>query len=153
MKKILLIILSGCLPLLSFGQIKTCDATLYMVNASNDTLPFSYAFVILVNGQNTEGEFQTDQNGKFQFQFDPSLDYKLFVSTNKDLLISIHLKNQTTCNFYVPFNFGTVNLSEVDIVKKRDATEMSLMKTRGAEVLNEGELLKGRNYRLKSVFY
>ena len=72
MKKILFIILSGCLPLLSFGQIKTCDATLYMVNASNDTLPFSYAFVILVNGQNTEGEFQTDQNGKFQFQFDPS---------------------------------------------------------------------------------
>ncbi|MFN5345800.1 MAG: TonB-dependent receptor plug domain-containing protein [Bacteroidota bacterium] len=152
MKKILLIILSGCLPLLSFGQIKTCDATLYMVNASNDTLPFSYAFVILVNGQNTEGEFQTDQNGKFQFQFDPSLDYKLFVSTNKDLLISIHLKNQTTCNFYVPFNFGTVNLSEVDIVKKRDATEMSLMKTRGAEVLNEGELLKAACCNLSESF-
>jgi outer membrane cobalamin receptor len=152
MKKIIFIIISGCLPLLSFGQLKTCDASLFMVNASNDTLPFSYAHIILVNGQNPDTSLKSDENGKFQLRFDSTLDNKLLISTNKSSLTSIEITDQSNCNFYVVMNVGSVNLSEVNIVKKRDATEMSLMKTRGAEVLNEGELLKAACCNLSESF-
>ena len=152
MKKIILIIISGCLPLLSFGQIKTCDASLFMVNASNDTLPFPFASIILNNGQNPDTSVQSDENGKFQLRFDPTLNNKLLISTNKSSLITIEITDQSNCNFYVTLNVGTVNLSEVNIVQKRDATEMSLMKTRSAEILNEGELLKAACCNLSESF-
>ncbi len=104
MKKILLIIISGCLPLLSFGQIKTCDASLFMVNASNDTLPFPFASIILNNGQNPDTSVQSDENGKFQLRFDPTLNNKLLISTNKSSFISVDITDQSNCNFYVTLN-------------------------------------------------
>lgn len=152
MKKILFIIISGCLPLLSFGQIKTCDARLFMVSAFNDTIPFAFASLNLMKGQDLDSAFQSDENGKFQIRFDPTMNYKLLVSTNKNSPVIVDLKDQTNCNFYVTMNVGTVNLSEVNIVQKRDATEMSLMKTRSAEVLNEGELLKAACCNLSESF-
>ncbi len=140
------------MPLLTFGQIKTCDARLFMVSASNDTIPFAYANLNLLKGQDLDSAFQSDENGKFQIRFEISRNNKLQVLIEKNRKQDFVLNESTNCNFYVRLSVDTIKLSEVDIVKKRDATEMSLMKTRSSEVLNEGELLKAACCNLSESF-
>ncbi|MFM7015663.1 MAG: TonB-dependent receptor plug domain-containing protein [Bacteroidota bacterium] len=152
MKKYIFFFVLGCFPFLSSGQSVVCDATIYSVNASRDTLPFAYASIRLTHDTIVDAIFQSDANGNFKLARNLTLSYKLVVTVDKNHEEIVEVNGFSSCQFYIKGISDTIQLKEVNVSTRRDATEMSLMKTRGIEVLNEGELLKAACCNLSESF-
>ena len=146
MKKILFIfIFISCLCLhASFGQSISIKGTV-VDGSTGQTLPLATIFVL-----NTDVVILTNNQGKFfidginQLPVRILFTYVGFISdtievyeSNKELSIRLFASNE---------------LKEAEVVARKQSTEISTMKTRGIEILNEKEILKAACCNLSESF-
>ena len=148
MKKIIL--LSFCMACWSvnlFAQT-VLHGTVFSVGSGSDATSLPGATV--VESGSTNGTI-TDNSGRFSISISSALPVKL-VASFVGLIPDTFLVNDSSSPIKFSLHESDALAKEVQVVGKRQTTEISTLKTRSVEILGEGELLKAACCNLSESF-